>query len=115
MPIGGNWKTLLRVQDGRMLTAAPIFLPADPAIDAEEVPASAEVTRGFVPEIEILQRERELDTTPILWSIANAVVLICSLAILAGICASVARVSGAIAAEGQRRRSEVTAGAGPKP
>ena len=115
VPIGGNWKTLLRVQDGRMLTAAPIFLPADPAIDAEEVPASAEVTRGFVPEIEILQRERELDTTPILWSIANAVVLICSLAILAGICASVARVSGAIAAEGQRRRSEVTAGAGPKP
>ena len=64
VPVGGNWKTLLRVQDGRTLAAVPIFLPEDPPIDAEEVPVEAESTRDFVPEIEILQRERELDAPP---------------------------------------------------
>ena len=42
MPVGGNWKTLVRVQDGRMLTAAPIFLPADQPFDVKEVPVEAE-------------------------------------------------------------------------
>lgn len=112
VPIGGTWKTLLRVQDGRMLTAAPIFLPADEALGAEEVPAEAEMTRDFVPEITILQRERELDTSPWLWGVANLVVLVCSLAILAGISVAVARVSGAIAREGRRRREDLEAGPG---
>jgi hypothetical protein len=112
MPIGGTWKTLLRVQDGRMLTAAPIFLPDDEALGAEEVPVESQMTREFVPEIEILQRERELDTSPWMWGVANLVVLICSLAILAGISAAVARVSGAIAREGRRRRDELEHGPG---
>ena len=95
-----------------MLTAAPIFLPADEALGAEEVPAEAEMTRDFVPEITILQRERELDTSPWLWGAANLVVLVCSLAILAGISVAVARVSGAIAREGRRRREELESGPG---
>jgi len=41
MPISGTWKTLLRVHDGHMLTAVPIFLAADPGIGAKEVPAEA--------------------------------------------------------------------------
>ena len=112
MPIGGTWKTLLRVQDGRMLTAAPIFLPADEALGAEELPVESQMTRAFVPEIEILQRERELDTSPWMWGVANLVVLVCSLAILAGISVAVARVSGAIAREGRRRRDELEHGPG---
>lgn len=115
VPIGGTWKTLLRVQDGRMLTAAPIFLPEDEAIGAEELPAEAQMTREFVPEITILQRERELDTSPWMWGVANLVVLVCSLAILAGISASVARVSAAIGREGRRRKEELDAEAGAGP
>jgi DNA-binding transcriptional MerR regulator len=32
MPLSGTWKTLVRLQDGRVLTAVPIYLPADAAI-----------------------------------------------------------------------------------
>lgn len=106
MPVGGSWKTLLRVQDGRMLTAVPIFLPADEALGAKEVPASANIDRPFQPEIEILQRERNFDAPSWLWGFANLVVLLCSLAILAGISVAVARVGRAIEAEAERRRSE---------
>ncbi|WP_082554351.1 hypothetical protein [Aeromicrobium sp. Root495] len=104
MPVGGNWKTLLRVQDGRMLTAVPIFLPADEAIGAKEVPASATIDRPFQPEIEILQRERNFDAPSWLWGLANLIVLICSLAILIGISVAVARVGRAIEREAERRR-----------
>ena len=41
MPVYGKWKTLLRVHDGRILTAVPIFLAGDPGIGAPEVPAQA--------------------------------------------------------------------------
>ena len=34
MPVYGKWKTLLRVHDGRILTAVPVFLAADPGIGA---------------------------------------------------------------------------------
>ena len=93
MPVGGNWKTTLRVQDGRMLTALPIFLPEDAPLKAEEVPADASFTREFVPEIDILQRERKGDTSPLVWGIANAVVLFCSLGIILGISVAVSRVA----------------------
>ncbi len=93
VPVGGNWKTTLRVQDGRMLTALPIFLPEDGPLEADEVPASASFTRAFVPEIDILQRERKDSTSPLLWSVANGIVLLCSLGIILGISVAVSRVA----------------------
>ncbi len=97
VPVGGNWKTLVRIQDGRMLTAVPVFLPADAPLDVEEVPVEAKTTRDLVPEIEILQREREFDAPGWMWGLANLVVLLCSLVVLAGIAVAVSRVSGRIA------------------
>ena len=93
VPVGGNWKTTFRVQDGRMLTALPIFLPEDGPLKAEEVPADASFTRTFVPEIDILQRERKDGTSPALWAVANGVVLFCSLGIILGISIAVSRVA----------------------
>jgi hypothetical protein len=93
VPVGGNWKTLLRVQDGRTLAAVPIYLPADGPLGAKELPADATFTRDFVPEIDILQRERTDDHPAWIWAAANMVVLLCSLAIVLGICMSVSRVS----------------------
>ena len=58
IPAWGTWKTLLRVHDGRRLAAVPIYLAGDPGIGAKEVPAEASITRPFVAEITILQRER---------------------------------------------------------
>jgi hypothetical protein len=57
VPVHGNWKAMIRLHRDRALAAVPIFLPEDPAIPAEEVPAEAQMTREFVPDEEILLRE----------------------------------------------------------
>jgi hypothetical protein len=109
MPVYGNWKTLLRLQDGRMLAAVPIFLPADEALGAPETPASAQFTRDIVPEISILQRERNLDVPNWLWGVANLVVLLCSIGVIVGLCVTTSRISRSIAeAEHQDREKLLT-------
>ena len=106
IPVGGTWKTLLRVQDGRTLTAAPLYLAPDEAIDAEEFVAADGEPVEFVPEIEILQRERDFSAPAWLWGVANLVVLVTSLAVLIGICVSVSRFSARL-----RERAESEAAA----
>jgi hypothetical protein len=93
MPVSGTWKTLLRVHDGRMLTAVPIYLAGDPGIGAKEVPADASMTRPFVSEITILQRERSPDIPPALWLIGCLIVLVCTLAMVAGISWGAGRIN----------------------
>ena len=93
LPAWGKWKTLLRVHDGRILTALPIFLAADPGIGAPEVPAQATITRPFVAEITILQRERSPDTPMVLWTIACVVVLVCTLLMFAGLTWGAGRIN----------------------
>ncbi len=85
VPVWGAWKTLLRVHDGKTLTAVPIYLNADPGIGAQEVPALNSMTRPFVPEITILQRERNPDTPEALWTVGCLVVLGCTLVLIAGL------------------------------
>jgi hypothetical protein len=93
VPLHGTWKTLLRIHDGRTLTAVPVYLPADQAIGAEEVPAEDGGTRSAVPEKEILQRELKDDSPAWLWTAANLVVLVCTLALIAAIAWGVGRYS----------------------
>jgi len=93
MPVSGEWKTLLRIHDGRTLAAVPIFLAGDPGIGAEEVPAEASTTRPVVSEITILQRERSPDIPQSLWLIGCLVVLLCSLAMIAGITWGAGRIN----------------------
>jgi hypothetical protein len=59
VPVGGDWKTIVRVSRGSTLSAMPIYLPDDPAIPAEGVPATAGFERPFVADHEILQREQK--------------------------------------------------------
>jgi hypothetical protein len=93
MPVWGSWKTLLRVHDGRILTAVPIFLAADPGIGAPEVPAEASMTRPFVAEITILQRERTPDTPQVLWLIGGLVVLVCTLILIGALTWGAGRIN----------------------
>ncbi|TFV78277.1 hypothetical protein E4P39_03365 [Blastococcus sp. CT_GayMR19] len=93
VPLHGTWKTLLRIHDGRTLTAVPIYLPADEAIGAEEVPAEDGLTRSAVPEKEILQRELKEDSPGWLWTASNLVVLFCTLILIAAISWGVGRYS----------------------
>ena len=92
VPLHGTWKTLLRIHDGRVLTAMPIYLPADEALGEDEVPAEDGMTRQAIPEIEILQRELT-DSGGGLWTVANLVVLFCTLALIVTISWGVGRYS----------------------
>jgi hypothetical protein len=92
IPIHDDWKALLRIHDGRMLSAIPIYLPADEAIPADEITADDGMTRGAIPEIEVLQRELKSSGGG-LWLLANLVVLVCSLALIAAMSWGVARYS----------------------
>jgi hypothetical protein len=92
IPIHDDWKALLRLHDGRMLSAVPIYLPKDPAIPADEIKASDGMTRTAIPEIKILQRELTKSGGG-LWLLANLVVLACTLALIAAISWGVARYS----------------------
>jgi hypothetical protein len=99
IPVSGSWKTLLRVQDGTTMAGVPIFLAGDPGIGAEEVPAApmtngASAARDFVPEITILQRERNFDHPSWLFTAASIVVLICTLILIAALTWGAGRING---------------------
>jgi len=94
VPIDGEWKTMIRLHTGRALSALPIYLPADPAIPVEGIPASATVEREFGPEQELLQRERK-SAAGWLWATAYGAVLALALGFLALLAWGVHRVSAA--------------------
>jgi hypothetical protein len=93
VPVWGTWKTLLRVHDGTILTAVPIYLAGDPGIGAKEVPAESSMTRPFVGEITILQRERNPDTPQALWLIGCLIVLTCTLILIGGLTWGAGRIN----------------------
>jgi hypothetical protein len=105
VPVSGTWKTLLRVQDGTTMTAVPIFLPADPGIGAQEVAADSVITREFMPEIKILQRERSFDYPSWLFTVAGLVVLACSLILIAALSWGAGRINNRQQASGARFES----------
>jgi hypothetical protein len=82
IPVGGNWKTMIRLHSGSSLTAVPIFLPRDAAIPAPEVPARASFSRGFVDETQLLQREKTGGSTATV-AVAYATVAGIALSLLA--------------------------------
>jgi hypothetical protein len=93
-PVYGDWKTVLRVQNGRTIMGIPIYMPADAAIPgAKLVPATASFTRTFVSDHELLQRERKDDIPGWLWTAACLVVLALSLIFMASLAWGVARVA----------------------
>lgn len=57
VPVTGAWKTMVSLQRGAQVMAAPIYLPADPEIGASAVPAVAERREPFVRNTEVLLRE----------------------------------------------------------
>jgi hypothetical protein len=95
MPVSGDWKTLVRLQDGRTLTAVPIYLPADAALGEPEIPALRNVIRDAVTETQIMQRELTEGVPGWLWDTASAVVLVCALMLVLALGWGVSRVSRA--------------------
>jgi hypothetical protein len=74
LPVHGSWKTLLRLHKPvHTMVSVPIYLPADPAIPAAEVPAVDGAHRQFVTESDILRREERKDVPGWLWATGYAV------------------------------------------
>jgi hypothetical protein len=82
VPLYGSWKSLLRLHTGRELAIVPVYLPADEAIPAKEVPAPPRFTREFAAEPEILLRE-QTGGGGAAWALAYAVVASIALGLLA--------------------------------
>jgi len=82
MPVGGSWKTMVRLQDGRSIAAMPIFLPEDGVLDEPEIPATDGVVRPVGDERVLLQRELKDGVPSWLWLVAGLVVLACSLVLV---------------------------------
>jgi len=97
VPLNDDWKTLVRLHEGNSLTGLPVYLPADEAIPVDEVPATSGVTREFVADHEILQRE-QLTAAPGVWAAAYALVLVITLSFLGLIAWGLHRL--AVTAEG---------------
>ncbi len=83
VPVAGAWKTLVRAHVGSSLAGVPVHLPEDRAIPAPAVPAPREFTRAFVPDREILQRERKSGVAGWLSALAYLTVAALAAALLA--------------------------------
>ncbi len=115
VPIGGTWKTLIRMSNGNTLSALPIFLPEDPAIPAEGVAADPRFERAFVSDHAILQREQK-DAAGWLTTFAYLVVAGIALALLVLIAWALHRLAVAGETEATEEPAERTvAGRGTTP
>lgn len=93
VPIGGGWKTFVRVHDGRTLVAAAVRMPADDALGFEGFPAEPTVERPLVADTELLQIEQKDDGPMWAWTPAMMLVmgLNVSLMVLLGVATSRSR------------------------
>ena len=57
LPVYGNWKAIVRLHRGSSLQALPIYMPEDTAIPAPGVAATPSISRDFVSDKALLQRE----------------------------------------------------------
>ena len=57
VPVGGSWKTLVRLARADALVAIPVFLPLDEEIGAPETPVVAERSAPLVRDTNLLMRE----------------------------------------------------------
>jgi hypothetical protein len=94
VPVYGQWKTLLRLATVDSLQAVPVYLPADPAIPAAGVPATARFTRPFVADKKILQREA-VGGSVALQRLAYALLALLGLVWVAGIALGMRRLDRA--------------------
>ena len=94
VPAYGDWKTMLRLHEGKALLGIPVYLPEDPAIPAPEVKAEPQFTRTFVDETKILQRELKDDVPGWIWAAASLTVLFISLSFILALAWGLGRAAG---------------------
>lgn len=74
VPVDGRWKTMIRLHTPlHQLSAAPVHMPADPAVPAEAFPPRSG-ERELVEEKLILRREERHDAPTWMWATGYSVV-----------------------------------------
>jgi hypothetical protein len=81
VPVHGDWKTMIRFENGNSLTALPIYFPPDAAIPVGGIPALPHFTRSFRNEHKLLQREQTGGSTAVV-ALAYSVVVGIALGLL---------------------------------
>ena len=98
IPVSGEWKATIRLQNGREVLGMPIYMPKDPEIPwAKPVAAKQDFTRSFVFDHELLQREQKPGVPTWLKTVAPLVVLSLALGFLSLLAWGLGRVGGATA------------------
>jgi hypothetical protein len=106
IPVSGpNWKTTLRLAREREVLGLPVYLPADPAIPAKEVPAPPRFTRAFQQDKKLLQREQKPGVSGALTLGAYLVVLAVALVVLALLVWGLGRIAADVASPSPPRPS----------
>ena len=57
VPVGGDWKSMVRYARKDVMVAAPVYLPADPTVDAPKVPVVPSRDVEFERDTSLLLRE----------------------------------------------------------
>jgi hypothetical protein len=94
IPVHGDWKAMVRLQEGRTIAAVPIYLPPDSAIPVAGVRAPKQFTRSFEVDKQILQRESKKNVPGWIKVAAPLVVLAIALGLIAALAAGLARIGG---------------------
>jgi hypothetical protein len=118
MPVSGDWKSLLRLHHGNVIDGLPVYLPADLAIPAAAVPASASFERTFALDRHILQRESKSGVSGWLTLVAYLTVLAIALAMAGALGWGLTRLRGGLrapraASDRTERGGQVPRGAWP--
>ena len=96
VPIGGDWKSFVRVADGRTMLSAAVRMPADPAVGFVGYPAEPSAVRPMVSDTELMQVERKKNGAGWVWTPAAVLVLTLDLSLLvllAVICVRLGRIT----------------------
>ena len=79
LPVGDDWKTLVRFANHDVLTAVPVYLPEDPEIGASEIPVRPQRQVEFQRDTDFLLREaREGPVWPALVAYTVILALACA-------------------------------------
>ncbi len=92
VPLYGDWKTSLRLQQGRALLAIPLHLPREPSVPTPGITRPERFSASFGPDVEVMQTERRDYVPGWLWSPAALIMLLACGLFVAAIAAGVARV-----------------------
>ncbi|OLE36064.1 MAG: hypothetical protein AUG48_08790 [Actinobacteria bacterium 13_1_20CM_3_68_9] len=92
IPVSGDWKATIRLQQGRQILGVPVYMPKDPAIPAPKVPAKQSFTRPFVNDHQLLQREQKQGVPGWLTTVAPLCVLVLALAFLSTLAWGLGRI-----------------------